>query len=320
MYVTVSDIQQARENLVGVIQATPLQYSKTFSDMSGNEIYFKPENLQKTGSFKVRGAYHKISHLSAAEKSAGVVAFSAGNHGAGTAYAARLLGVKATISMPTEPVQSKKAAVIGYGARVVDGGSTSITMYQRALELSQSEGLTMVHPFDDLLTIAGQGTIGLEILDELPDVEAVIIPVGGGGLISGVAAALKESNPAIQVIGVNPEGARSMYESVVTGRLTEVDQLETMADGLKAKRVGERTFAHAQKYVDEMVLVSEEEIAKAAVLLAARGKLVAEPSGAAALAAMAFQRTRLRGKKTVVLVSGGNVDMKLFADLIARYM
>jgi threonine dehydratase len=320
MYVTIQDIMKAQTTLSGIIQSTFLQYSKTFSELSGNEIFLKPENLQKTGSFKIRGAFNKIANLSEEEKSRGVVAFSAGNHGAGTAYAAKLLGIPATVVMPTNPVPSKKNAILGYGAKVIDGGTTSITMYEKALELHQKEGLVMVHPFEDLYTIAGQGTIGLELIEELSAIEAVIVPVSGGGLIAGVAAAIKELSPTTEVIGVNTEGAMAMYESVLAGRPVEVEKVETIADGLMAKKPGDLTFAHTQKYVDQMVLVSEEEIAKTVAILAERAKLVVEPSGAAALAAMIFNKTSLKGKKVVVMVSGGNVNMKLFTSLLDTHL
>ncbi|USG68227.1 threonine ammonia-lyase [Brevibacillus ruminantium] len=319
MFVTLDQIRQAQANLAGVILPTPLQYSRTFSEWSGNTVYLKPENLQKTGSFKIRGAYNKIAMLSDEEKKRGVVAFSAGNHGAGTAYAAQSLGIQATVVMPTHPVPSKRNAIIHYGAKIVDGGSTSITMHDKAKELEQTEGLVMIHPFEDIPIIAGQGTIGLEIVAELPEVDTVVVPVSGGGLISGVAAALKEVKPAVRVIGVNTEGAMAMYESLRHGYPFEVEKVDTIADGLMAKKPGELTFAHTRKYVDEMVLVSEEEIAKTVVSLAERAKLVVEPSGAAALAAMIHRRTQISGEKVVVLVTGGNVNMSLLATLIEKY-
>ncbi|MED1872036.1 threonine ammonia-lyase [Brevibacillus borstelensis] len=319
MFVTLEQIRQARANLAGVILPTPMQYSRTFSEWSGNTIYVKCENLQKTGAFKIRGAYNKIVSLTDEEKRRGVVAFSAGNHGAGTAYAAQIQGIAATVVMPTNPVPSKQNAILHYGAKVVDGGSTSITMYEKALELHQSEGLVLIHPFEDMHIIAGQGTIGLEILEELPDVDVVIVPVSGGGLISGVAAALKETKPAVRVIGVNSEGAMAMYESLRHGCPFEVEKVDTIADGLMAKKPGKITYAHTKRYVDEMVLVSEEEIARTVVSLAERAKMVVEPSGAAALAAMIHHRTALKGKKVVVLASGGNVNMKLLAELVEKY-
>lgn len=318
-YVTLEQIRQAKATLAGVIHATPLQYSETFSRMSGNQIYIKPENLQKTGSFKVRGAYNKIANLPAAERERGVIAFSAGNHGAGTAYAAMKLGIPATVVMPDNPVTGKKNAILGYGAKVVSGGLTSITMYEKAMELQQAYGYAMVHPFEDKYTIAGQGTIGLEIIAEFPEVDVVVIPVSGGGLISGVATALKELKPTVEVIGVNSEGAMAMYTSLQQGRPTEVEKIDTIADGLMAKKPGDLTFAHTQQYVDDLVLVSEDEIARAVALCAERAKLVLEPSGAAALAAVVYGRTQCQGKNVVVLATGGNANMQLFAQLVAKY-
>ncbi|MCL6453920.1 MAG: pyridoxal-phosphate dependent enzyme [Alicyclobacillus sp.] len=318
--VTLTQIRQARATLAGVIHATPLQYSETFSRMGSCALYIKPENLQKTGSFKVRGAYNKIANLPKDVRSRGVIAFSAGNHGAGTAYAAMKLGIPATVVMPDNPVASKRNAIEGYGAKVVLGGPSSITMHHKALEIQAEEGYAMVHPFEDPWTIAGQGTIGIEILEDLPEVDAVVVPVSGGGLISGVAAALKESKPTVEVIGVNTEGAMAMYESLRAGRPTEVDKVDTIADGLMAKKPGDLTFAHTQRYVDDLVLVSEEQIARAVAVAAERAKLVLEPSGAAALAAVIYGQAPLAGKKVVVLASGGNADMQLFAEIVRRYL
>ncbi|MDN7245100.1 threonine ammonia-lyase [Planococcus shenhongbingii] len=319
MYVTLQQIHQAKANLAGVIVPTPLQESRTFSELTGNGVYLKTENLQKTGSFKIRGAYNKIVNLTEQEKENGIVAFSAGNHGAGTAYAAQRLGISATVVMPTNPVASKKNAIMQYGAKAIEYGTTSIDMYEKALELHRAEGRTMIHPFEDPYVIAGQGTIGLEILQDLPETEAVIVPVSGGGLISGVAAALKEIKPTLKVIGVNTEGAMAMYMSLQHGKPMEVEKVETIADGLMAKKPGDLTFAHTQRYVDDLVLVSEEAIANCVAFMAERTKLVVEPSGAAAMAAMLSGNIKLKGKKTVVMVSGGNISFELYQSLIQQY-
>lgn len=319
MYVTLQQIHQAKANLAGVIIPTPLQDSRTFSELTGNQIYLKTENLQKTGSFKIRGAYNKVANLTDEEKENGIVAFSAGNHGAGTAYAAQQLGISATVVMPTNPVASKKNAIMQYGAQAIEYGTTSIDMYEKALELHREEGRTMIHPFEDPYVIAGQGTIGLEILQDLPETDAVIVPVSGGGLISGVAAALKELKPTLKVIGVNTEGAMAMYTSLQHGKPTEVDKVETIADGLMAKKPGDLTFAHTQRYVDDLVLVSEAEIANCVAFMAERAKLVVEPSGAAAMAAMLSGSVDLKGKKVVVMVSGGNISFELYHALIQQY-
>nr|WP_106779330.1 threonine/serine dehydratase [Lysinibacillus timonensis] len=319
MFVTLNQIYQAKANLAGVIIPTPLHVSRTFSELTGSEIYLKTENLQKTGSFKIRGAYNKISNLTDTEKANGVVAFSAGNHGAGTAYAAQQLGVSATVVMPTNPVLNKKNAIISYGATALEHGTTSIEMHQKAMELVQSEGRTMIHPFDDPYVIAGQGTIGVEILDELPEADVVIVPVSGGGLIAGIAAALKEMKPTIKVIGINTEGATAMYTALQNGQPTTVEKVETIADGLMAACVGDLTFAHTQHYVDDLVLVKEKDIANTVALLAERAKIVAEPSGAAALAGVLSGQLNIKGKKVVVLVSGGNVSFALYHQLIKEY-
>lgn len=319
MYINLKQIYQAKANLAGVIIPTPLQESRTFSDLTGNDIYLKTENLQKTGSFKVRGAYNKVANLTDAEKNNGIVAFSAGNHGAGTAYAAQKLGVSASVVMPVNPVASKKNAIIQYGAKAIEYGKTSIEMYEKALELHQKQGLAMIHPFEDPYVIAGQGTIGLEILDDLPETDVVIVPVSGGGLISGVAAALKELKPTLKVIGVNTEGAMAMYTSLQHGKPTEVEKVDTIADGLMAKKPGDLTFAHTQHYVDDMVLVSEEDIANCVAFMAERTKLVVEPSGAAAMAAMLSGNIKIKGKKVVVMVSGGNISFELYQTLIQKY-
>ena len=319
MYVTLREIEQAKANIAGILEPTQLQYSQTFSRLTGNEVYLKPENLQKTGAFKIRGAYNKIAQLSAEEKKRGVVAFSAGNHGAGVAYAAKMLGVRAVVVMPDEPVMSKKNAIEGYGAKVVSGGTNSIALYEKAMELHEREGLVLVHPFEDKHIIAGQGTIGMEILAELPETDTVIIPVSGGGLISGIATALKEIKPAVKVIGINSEGAMAMYESLQQGEPTEVKEINTIADGLMAKKPGILTFNHVKRYVDELALVAEEEIARTVSLCAERAKLVIEPSGAAALAALLSGRVAIKGEKVVTLMSGGNIDMKLFSELVLKY-
>jgi threonine dehydratase len=319
MFVSLTQIKQARSNLAGVIIPTPLQDSSTFSKLSGNQIYLKTENLQKTGSFKIRGAYNKIANLKSEEQSRGVVAFSAGNHGAGTAYAAQRLGIRATVVMPENPVPSKKNAIESYGARAIEYGTTSIAMFEKAFQLHQDEGLTMVHPFDDLDVIAGQGTIGLELLNELPELDAVIVPVSGGGLISGIAAAVKEIKPTIKVIGVNTEGATAMHTSLQHGHPVEVEKVNTIADGLMAKKPGDFTFAHTKRYVDDLVLVKESEIAECVSLMAERAKLVVEPSGAAAMAALINGHIHLRNKKVAVMVSGGNISFELYQTLIKGY-
>lgn len=319
MFVTLKQIEQARANLRGIIIPTPLLDSRTFSSLSGNEIYLKTENLQKTGSFKIRGAYNKMASLTEAEQARGVVAFSAGNHGAGTAYAAKALGISATVVMPENPVLSKKNAILHYGAKTIEHGTTSIDVHKKALQIQDDEGRVMIHPYDDEFIIAGQGTIGLEIFEDLPDIDAIVIPVSGGGLISGIAAALKELKPTVKVIGVNTEGATAMYTSLQHNCPVEIEKVNTIADGLMCKKPGELTFAHTQRYVDDLVLVSEKEIADCVSVLAERAKLVVEPSGAAALAAIINGHIHLRNKKVAVMVSGGNISFELYQKLIREY-
>lgn len=319
MYVTLQQIKQAQAKLNDVVNKTPLVYSEQFSKMAENNIYLKLENLQKTGAFKVRGAFNKISSLSLEQQKKGVVTFSAGNHGMGVAYSARALGIPASIVLPENPVPTKKNAIVNYGAKTINGGASSVEMLEKAMQLEKEEGMEMIHPFDDPYTIAGQGTIGLELLDQLPEIDAVIVPVSGGGLISGIAAALKEMKPTIEVIGVNTEGAQAMYQSLKEGHPITVDKVDSIADGLMVNKPGELNFKHTQKYVDDFILVSEKEIAETVGLMADHSKIVAEPSGAAALAAMLYNHTHLRNKNVAVLVSGGNVSLELYASLIADY-
>lgn len=319
MYVTLNQIKEAKAKLEGVIEKTPLLYSEKFSALSGNDIYLKLENLQKTGAFKVRGAFNKISSLPMEKREKGVVTFSAGNHGMGMAYSARALGIQATVVLPSNPVPSKKEAIISYGANIVNGGADSVAMYKMALQLQEEKGMEMIHPFDDPFTIAGQGTIGLEISEQLHDVDAIIVPVSGGGLIAGIAATIKAIKPSIEIIGVNAEGAQAMYQSLQKGHPITVDKVQSIADGLMVNKPGELTFLHTQKYVDDLVLVSEKEIAETVAFMSDYSKLVVEPSGAAALAAMLYNRTQLKNRKVAVIVSGGNVSLELYTSLINAY-
>ncbi len=314
MFITAEDIYRAKRVLAGVILPTPLQYSQTFSNMSGNEVYLKPENLQKTGAFKVRGAYNCIANLSPEQRAKGVITTSAGNHAQGVAYAAKMVGAKATIIMPEKYSQMKRIATEGYGATVIPHGKNSMEVFAKADELIAEHGYTMVHPFDDPYIIAGQGTIGLEILEEMPDVEAVVVQCSGGGLISGIAAAIKLLKPTVRVIGVNAEQSPTMTVSLKTGKPTAAPA-KSIADGLGAGMPGASNFEYCKKFVDEWVLVSEEEIATSMRLLGERAKLVAEGAGAAALAAVIHNKTSLKGKKVAVIVSGGNVDFELLTKV-----
>lgn len=317
--VSMEQIKEAQRKLQKVIVPTPLLYSRTFSDMTGaDELYLKLECFQKSGSFKVRGAYNKMTSLTLEQKEKGVIAFSAGNHGSGTAYAAKVSGIKSTIVMPENAVQVKVDAVKDYGADVVLCGRTSFELASKAKELSEQYGYTLIHPFDDPYTIAGQGTIGLEIFNELSDVDVVVTGTSGGGLLSGVAYALKHLKPDIEVYGVNAEGAQAMRLSLSEGRPTAWNDINTIADGLTAGKPGNLNFKYVSKYADDVVVVSDEEIKEAMVLMAERSKLVVEPAGAASLAALLFGRINTKGKKVVAIVSGGNVDLSFFAQIILQ--
>ena len=283
-----------------------------------SEIYLKPENLQYTGSFKLRGAYYKISQLTDEEKSHGVIACSAGNHAQGVALAATKNGIPSLICLPAGAPISKVEATKRYGAEVCLVPGVYDDAYQHALQLHEEKGFTFVHPFDDLKVIAGQGTIGLEMLDELGDVDVVIVPVGGGGLISGVACALKQLKPTVQVYGVQAEGAPSMANSLVNSRIERLDSVSTIADGIAVKEPGVNTFDFCQRYVDGIVTVTDDEIAAAILALIEQQKLVSEGAGAVSVAAAMFNKVPVKGKKVICLVSGGNIDVTILSRVITR--
>lgn len=282
------------------------------------QIFLKPENLQHTGSFKLRGAYYKISQLTDEEKAKGVIACSAGNHAQGVALGAAHNGIKAVICLPAGAPISKVEATKRYGAEVVMVPGVYDDAYERAINLRDKEGYTFVHPFDDPKVIAGQGTIGLEILEEMPDVEAVIVPIGGGGLIAGVAFALKMLRPDVKVYGVQAEGAPSMVRSISDGQKVHLDSVRTIADGIAVKEPGDLTYRLVREYVDEVVTVSEDEIAAAILALIEKQKLVAEGAGAVSVAAAMFNKVPIKGKKTVCIVSGGNIDVTSLNRVITR--
>ena len=282
------------------------------------KVYLKPENLQHTGAFKLRGAYYKISQLTPEEKEKGVIACSAGNHAQGVALSATANGIKSIICLPAGAPLSKIEATKALGAEVCMVPGVYDDAYAKAVELQQEHGYTMVHPFDDPKVIAGQGTIGLEILEEMPDVEAVIVPVGGGGLISGVAFAIKTLKPDVMVNGVQAEGAPSMAESMKKNERIHLDSVSTIADGIAVKEPGVNTFEMCEKYVDEIVTVSDDEIAAAILQLIEQQKLVAEGAGAVSVAAAMFDKVPIKGKKVVCLVSGGNIDVTSLNRVINR--
>lgn len=310
------DFTTAREHLQKVLLPTHLIYSPIFSEESGNQIYIKPENLQKTGAFKIRGAYNKINKLTEEEKKRGVIASSAGNHAQGVAYAARELGIKAVIVMPKTTPLIKVQSTKKYGAEVVLYGDVYDDAYQKAKELEAQEGYVFVHPFDDIDVLEGQGTIALEILEEMPDAEVIVVPIGGGGLISGIAAAAKMIKPEIKIIGVEPSGAASATEALKKNKVVTLPEANTIADGTAVKRIGDLTFNCIKQYVDEVVTVDDYELTEAFLLLAEKHKIIAENSGILPLAAL--KKLSERGKKIVPVVSGGNIDVLMISSMIGK--
>ena len=282
------------------------------------ELYLKPENLQITGSFKVRGSAYKIAKLSEEEKSRGVIACSAGNHAQGVALAATKNGIKSLICLPDSAPISKVEATKGYGAEVCLVEGCYDDAYQKALELKEQEGYTFVHPFNDENVIAGQGTIALEILSELDNIDAIVVPVGGGGLISGIAYTVKQIRPEVKVYGVQSAGAPSMYNSVRSGAIQCLDGVSTIADGIAVKQPGDNTFALVSEYVDDIALVSDDEVASAILALIEKQKMIAEGAGAAAVAAVMFDKFDLKDKRVVAVISGGNIDVTSLSRVIDR--
>lgn len=318
-FLNIKDFEQAALRLKDVIHHIPISTSRTFSEISGSELYLKYENQQKTGSFKVRGAYNKIAALiERGEKPEMVIASSAGNHAQGVAFAAKSLGIKSTIVMPRSTPIAKVSATEGYGANVVLSGDCYDDSYQKALSIQKKTGAVFIHPFDDLDVIAGQGTIGLEILRELPGVDAVLVPAGGGGLLSGVACCIKEINPRIQVIGVQAEGASALVESFKAKSWQSTDSVHTIADGIAVKSPGKTTTDMINQYVDDMVTISDEEIASSILLLLERSKQMVEPAGAASLSAALAKKAGLKGKKVVCVLSGGNIDVSFIHRIVEK--
>jgi threonine dehydratase len=312
------DIQTARERIRNAIRLSPCTYSEAFSALTNNSIFLKLDNQQRTGAFKERGALNKLLTLTAEERSRGVIAASAGNHAQGVAYHAGRHGIHARIVMPLPTPLTKVSSTRAYGADVLLHGANYDEAYAKAVEQSRGEGLTLVHAFDDDAVIAGQGTLGLEILEQHPDVEAVVVPIGGGGLIGGISCAVKETNPAVTVYGVQPAKIASMKAAVQEGKPVTLAAAATIADGIAVRRAGDRTLPMVQKYVDEIVTVEEEEIANAILLLLEREKTLAEGAGAAAIAAMLNRKLPLAGKRVAVLVCGGNIDVTLLSRIIER--
>ena len=313
---TLDKIYHASFVLKNVVRKTDLIHAPKINPDC--DIYLKTENLQITGSFKVRGAYYKISQLSDEEKKKGVIACSAGNHAQGVALAASANGIKSLICLPDGAPISKVEATKSYGAEVCLVEGVYDDAYNKALQLKEEKGYTFIHPFDDEYVIAGQGTIGLEILDQLPEIDAVIVPVGGGGLISGVAFALKSLNPNVKEYGVQASGAPSMVTSIEHGKIECLDSVSTIADGIKVKEPGVNTFEMCQKYVDKIVTVTDDEISSAILALIEQQKLISEGAGAVSVAAAMFNKVPVKGKKVVCLVSGGNIDVTILSRVIKR--
>ena len=311
------EIEVAQSLIQKIILRTPMIYSDTLSKLTGKEVFLKLENLQKTGSFKIRGAFYKLSQLTPSMKKRGVVAASAGNHAQGVALASSILGVRSTIVMPVGVSLAKQMATQAYGGEIVLFGQNTDEALRYARKLSE-DGRLFIHPFDDEQVIAGQGTIGLEILEEVPGVEAIIVPMGGGGLISGIAAIVKRRRPRVKMIGVQSFHAPSAYTSLKSKKIVEVKVKPTLADGIAIQRVGEITFPMIQKGVEEIVRVEEDEIASAILMLMERKRIVAEGAGAAPLAALLSKRLKTRVKKIVLVISGGNIDFHLLDRIIEK--
>ena len=312
----IQDFITAKEKLSKVLLKTSLIQSPIFSKEAGNEVYIKPENLQKTGSFKIRGAYNKITNLNDEEKKKGVIASSAGNHAQGVAYGAKESGIKAVIVMPKSTPLIKVESTKQYGAEVVLHGDVYDDAFKKAKELEEKEGYIFVHPFDDEDVIHGQGTIALEILEELPETDIILVPIGGGGLISGIACAAKILKPEIKIIGVEPDGAASAYEAIKEDKVIELKEANTIADGTAVKKIGNTTFEYIKKYVDEIITVSDYELMESFLLLVEKHKIIAENSGILSLAAL--KKLKEKNKKVVSVVSGGNIDVLMISSMINK--
>lgn len=318
MKVDLQEIKKAKERIEASIKRTPLIECPTLEEMTGGKVFFKLENLQKTGSFKVRGALNRIANLTEDEKKRGVIASSAGNHAQGIALGATAQGIKSTIVMPETAPIAKVTATKGYGAEVVLYGSVYDDAFAKACEIQKETGAIFLHPFDDEYVIAGQGTIGLEILEDMADIDTVLVPIGGGGILAGIATAVKSINPNIKVIGVESENAASMTEALKRGECCEVCSKPTIADGIAVRKVGCKTLSLVKEYVDEVVTVSEIEIADAILFLMEKGKVVAEGAGATPVAAILSGKVDCKGRKVCAVISGGNIDINLVERVLNR--
>ena len=314
--VSCDDISLAQKTLEPILHKTGLIESQFFSREYGNRVFLKPENFQVTGSFKIRGAYYKISKLSEEEKSRGVIAASAGNHAQGVGYAAQMLGVKATIVMPETTPIIKVEATKKFGVQVVLHGDTYDDACRKARELEEENGYVFVHPFDDIDVMLGQGTVALEVLKELDNVDKILVPIGGGGLISGIAMAAKMLKPGIKIIGVEPEGACCIARSLDENKVTELKKVDTMADGVAVKKPGDLTFEVIKEFMDEVVTVSDSDILEAILLLMERHKMITE--GAGALSVAGLKKLASEDKNVVCVISGGNIDISTILAIINR--
>ncbi|MFR4519695.1 threonine ammonia-lyase [Fusobacterium sp. SB021] len=316
--VTFDMIKEAAETIKGSVKRTQIIECPTMEKLTGNKVFFKLENLQKTGSFKVRGALNKIMHLTEEEKARGVIASSAGNHAQGVALGATNLGIKSTIVMPGTAPLSKVMATRGYGAEVVQVGTVYDDAYKKACEIQAETGATFLHPFDDPYVIAGQGTIGMEIIEDLEDVDMVIVPIGGGGIASGIAKAVKSLKPSVKMVGVEAENAASMLEAVKQGCPCTIKTTPTIADGIAVARAGQLTCEMIRDYVDEIVTVSEDDIARAILFLMEKGKVVAEGAGATPVAALLAGKIKEQGQNICCVISGGNSDINMIERIINK--
>jgi threonine dehydratase len=316
--INLADVKAALDRVRQSIYLSPCTISATFSQLTGNTIYLKLDNLQRTGAFKEHGALNKLLTLTREERDQGVIAASAGNHAQGLAYHAGKRGIHAQICMPLTTPLIKVSATKAYGADVILHGANYDEACEEAIRRGNQQHLTFIHPFDDDAVIAGQGTLGLEMLQQHPEIEAVVVPIGGGGLIGGIACAIKETNPKVQVVGVQTSRLPSMKAAVAAGKPVTIPAAATIADGIAVRRAGDRTLPLVQKYVDQIVTVDEEEIANAILLLLEREKTMAEGAGAAAIAAMVNHKIEMSGKKVAVLVCGGNIDVTLLSRIIER--
>ena len=313
---TIADVYRADKQLSGIVRKTKLIHSDYFSELSNNEVYIKPENLQHTGAFKLRGAYNKLSQLTEEERARGVITASAGNHAQGVAFAAQKLGIKAVICMPATTPILKVEATKSFGAEVVLYGDSFDDAAAHSLDLQREHGYVYVHPFNDREVLLGQGTTALEIINELKDVDAILVPVGGGGFVSGVALATKMVSPNVKVIGVEPENAACMKAALDAGRIITLESADTVADGCAVKTAGDLTFAFCKKYLDEIITVNEMEIMSALLSLIEKHKLIAEGAGVLSLAALS--KLPFNDKKVVAIVSGGNIDISTISTLIDK--